>query len=188
MSQSARNPFDSLANFLEKIWNTYRPGHPRSEVERAVLRVKGMEIRSESFRLVQEADAAARAAGLPDGEVWPTLAKAQELVHQRFFGTRRGARPGTDDDVRVVLRDLRALAARLAEAAAPPPPPAARRGKPGRRSYPSDLLAYVNDLLKEDPARTMAAVRKLCVARFGKERVPISVDAFKRWLRRQRTN
>jgi hypothetical protein len=62
------------------------------------------------------------------------------------------------------------------------------RGKAGRRGYPKKALDYAIGLRGRHPTMTLADIRERCVEKFGKDSVPYSVDAFRHWLNRKRTN
>jgi hypothetical protein len=139
------NAFGHLADLLKNAWGAYRPSNTGllSPAGREALRVKGAELCWQSLCLVQEADAAARAAGLPNREVGPALSLAQGLMHALFYGDGRLA----DDFFRTAINDLRGLSDRLAKFASPPAAEG-RPATPGRRVTTQALMA---DLVQRQP-------------------------------------
>jgi hypothetical protein len=65
----------------------------------------------------------------------------------------------------------------------PPPPP---KGKPGRRGYPVEALAYAQELRAKHPHLKTEAIRAKCLKRFSEDDLPADAHAFRTWLSRNR--
>jgi hypothetical protein len=62
------------------------------------------------------------------------------------------------------------------------------KGEPGRRGYPLEALHYAMELRNQKPKMKAIAIRAECLKRFSEDDLPISEDAFRRWLNRKRKN
>ena len=67
-----------------------------------------------------------------------------------------------------------------------PVEPAVPKGKPGRRGYPQEALAYAQKLRLENPSLKAHTLRRKCLLRFHPDQLPGGVANFRRWLNRHR--
>ncbi len=91
----------------------------------------------------------------------------------------------TDEDIRVaravdiICNQIKIFAKQKLPAA---------KGKPGRRGYPVEVWNHAKKLREENPSMKVITIRKQCLEKFSEEDVPPTVDAFRTFMNRQRTN
>jgi hypothetical protein len=123
----------------------------------------------------------------PDAAFFLPLAEALETLRTVQLRPGAGDTAGASDQ-----RTLEECKARRT----PPSPPAAvaadaqsrTPGRPGRRGYPLEALAYARKLRAENPQMKAAAIRKQCLALFPEDDLPPDPESFRRWLNRKRAN
>jgi hypothetical protein len=67
-------------------------------------------------------------------------------------------------------------------------PASSARGRPGRRGYPREALAYAQELRKKNPEMKAHVIRQMCLKKFSEDDLPPDAAAFRGWLNRPRTN